>query len=318
MKMKSLIQLWQDSSAENALEDLKWLSQLSSKLGYKAIVDGADTKRSCSLLSIKNDKRLTSNAEIVKRLTQSQPWTKQAQACHAYFAQLFFALTSISKPWKAWVLERKEAEFKKTLDKLLSAFLQTSRGRAMSIEGKIAALKYQQELLKLWLDNPPSFPTQAVNPDKVILKYRGVIYRRNALGELIVLAAQAKHYVENIKELAIESQGKFTLPAEETSASKILSLIKQAPSWPEEQYAHEVLENAGMAQAKAVRFFLQEQELGDLTEEEFTRILEARTQLFATLGDCIQHSINAHTAQLDATARIIKLAEEILATIKAT
>ncbi len=316
--MKSIIQLWQNLNAENALEDLKRLAQPSSKLGYKASVDGADTKRTCSLLSIKNDKQLTSNAEIVKRLTQSQPWTKQAQACHAYFAQLFFALTSISKPWKAWVLERKEAEFKKTLDKLLSAFLQTSRGRAMSIEGKIAALKYQQELLTLWLDNPPSLPAPAANQDKVTLKYRGVIYRRNALGELIVLAAQAKHYVENIKALAMESHGEFALRAEGSSASNILSVIKNAPWWPEELYAHEVMENAAMAQAKAVRFFLQEQELGDLTEEEFTRILEARAQLFATLGDCIQHSINAHTAQLDATARIIKLAEEMLATIKAT
>lgn len=316
--MKSIIQLWQDSSAENALEDLKRLAQLSSKLGYKASVDGADTKRTCSLLSTKNDKQLSSNAEIVTRLTQSQPWTKQAQACHAYFAQLFFALTSISKPWKAWVLERKEAEFKKPLDKLLSAFLQTSRGRAMSIEGKIAALKYQQDLLKLWLDNPPSFPTPAVNQDKVILKYRGVMYRRNALGELIVLAAQAKHYVENIKELAMESHGEFPLPTEGASASNILSLIKKAPWWPEEEYAHEVLQNAEMAQAKAVRFFLQEQELGDLTEGEFTRILEARAQLFSTLGDCIQHSINAHSAQMDATARIIKLAEDMLAKIKAT
>lgn len=317
--MKSLVRFWQDKSSANALEELKTLAQLSSRLAYKASVDGSETKQACRQLSTKYDKHLTSNAAIVKRLTQSQPWTKKAAACHANFSQVFFSLTSISRPWKTWVLERDETEFKKTLDKLLSAFLQTSRGRVMSLEGRIYALEYQQDLLKLWLETPPSLPTPTENAEENTLTYRGVTYRRNALGELITLAAQAKHYAGDIKALTIETgSDEFTQPAAEKSAAQLLSLIKHAPYRPEEQFSFTVLETADFIQAKAARFFLSEQNLGNLTVEEFTRILAAREQLFSALSDCIQSSISAHNAQLRSTSRLIKLAEVMLESIKTT
>ncbi len=307
MNMNFLIHHWQELTAKGALEELKQLALQSDKLAFKAIVDGSEVKRGCLHLSTQNDKRLSSNAEIVKRLSQSQPWAKKINDGNAYFSQAFLALTAISAPWKRWVLERNDPEFTKSLDKLLNALVQTSKGRVMVLQASIDAVTYQQELLTLWLENPPALPTSAANEEKGTFVYRGVTYRINALGALLTLAAQTNYYVAGLKALAVQSKADFTIPSGEASAANILSLIRVAPWWPEEQFANEVLENAKLIRAKATSFFFHEQELGDLTQDEYRRILEVRVQLFSALTDCNQSTIEAYKAQLKSTDRIIEL-----------
>jgi hypothetical protein len=250
----------------------------------------------------------------VKRLTQVLPWEEKADACNADFARVYVAVTSVSKPWKAWVLELNEPAIKKVLNELLRAFIQTAKARAMSLDARVAAINYQQEVLKRWLETPPSFP----NGDKVTsnLRYRGVEYRRNVQEELITLSAQARHYADKIKALAIEpSRVKLAHTVKETTAAEALKLLKQSLFCPEEVFAHAVLETAVMIRDKVYRIFVLEQNLGDLTSEEFAKILEERSRVFQALHDCNQRSKDAYLAQQASTARIVGLAEEMLTRI---
>ncbi len=313
MKLKSFFQSWQNRFYRSELEELVRIQKLSRSLASKASLNGSAAKLSSGQLSPISHRQLSS-VDLVKRLIQVLPWEEKADACNADFARVFFAVTSISRPWKAWVLELNEPAIKKVLNELLRAFIQTAKARAMSLEARVAAINYQQELLKRWLETPPSFP----KGDKVTLnlRYRGVEYRRNVQEELITLSAQARHYADKIKILAIEpSREKLAHTVKETTAAEALKLIKQSLFCPEEVFAHAVLETAVMIREKVYRIFVLEQNLGDLTSEEFTEILKERSRVFQALHYCNQRSIDAYLAQQASTARIVGLAEEMLTRI---
>ncbi len=315
---------YQQKRAEAALEELRPIVRRAEKLAYKAGFDGSQLLQECKSLQGSYELKLLNNSRIVRLLRSSSELSSKADTCSRYFGSVFFDLTSFSRPFSHRVIDCPNTDVKKATAKLLAAFIRTCQGRTMALQGRIEVLKYQEDLVNLWLEHPPTLPptSDKAREKAEVFVYRGVSYSLNALDEILTYSAQAQHIASDMKKLveagaAQEHTGAqaLTLVASGASNAKILGKIGSAPRCQKEQFAFEVLGTGMLIEARVARFLQCEQNLGNLTEEEFTRVLEARQRLGAAYIGCLQCSAVAYKAQIDSTTELIELAQALLVNV---
>ncbi len=315
----------QQQRAEAALEELQPLVRRAEKLAYKGAFDGSRVLQECKSLQGSYDLKLLSNSRIARLLSSNSANTSKVDACSRYFGTVFFDVTSFSRPFKPRVFDYSNTDVKKAAAKLLAAFIRTCQGRTMALQGRIEALKYQEELVNLWLEHPPTLPPSKdqTSEQPTVAVYRGVSYRVNNLEGIVTFAAQAQHLANGMKNLIDagiaqiqENDESSTSPVLGATRGKILRLISSAPRSLRETLAAEILGMAELIEARVTRFFQCEEDLGNLTAEEFTRVLEARQHLAAAYIDCLKCSAAAHKEQIDSTQQLIELSQALLAKLQ--
>lgn len=311
--------------AEAALEELQPLVRRAEKLAYKGAFDGSRVLQECKSLQASYDLKLLTNSRIARLLSSNSANTSKVDACSRYFGTVFFDVTSFSRPFRPRVFDYSNTDVKKAAAKLLAAFIRTCQGRTMALQGRIEALKYQEELVNLWLEHPPTLPQSKdqTSEQTAVAVYRGVSYRVNNLEGIVTFAAQAQHLANGMKNQVDagiaqiqENDQSSTSPVPGATRGKILRLISLAPRSLRETLAAEILGMAELIEARVTRFFQCEEDLGNLTAEEFTRVLEARQHLAAAYIDCLKCSAVAHKAQIDSTQQLIELSQALLAKLQ--
>lgn len=314
----------QQQRAEAALEELQPLVRRAEKLAYKGAFDGSRVLQECKSLQGSYDLKLLTNSRIARLLSSKSATSSKIDACSRYFGTVFFDVTSFSRPFRPRVFDYSNSDVKKAATKLLAAFIRTCQGRTMALQGSIEALKYQEDLVNLWLEHPPTQPSNDKASEKAeALVYRGVSYSLNALDEILTYSAQAQHIASDMNKLvetrtAHEHAGTqaLTMVTEGASSAKILSQIGSAPRSQNERFAFEVLGAGALIEARVARFFQCEQNLGDLTSEDFARVLTARQRLASAYIDCLKCSAVAYKAQIDSTQHLIELTQALLGTVQ--
>lgn len=319
----------QQQRVEAALEELQPMVRRAEKLAYKGAFDGSRVLQECKSLQGSYDLKLLSNSRIARLLSSNSANTSKVNACSRYFGTVFFDVTSFSRPFRPRVFDYSNTDVKKAAAKLLAAFIRTCQGRTMALQGRIEALKYQEELVNLWLEHPPTLPPSndqanaQASEQAAVAVYRGVSYRVNNLEGIVTFAAQAQHLANGMKNQVDagiaqiqENDKSSTSPVFGATRSKILRLISSAPRSLRETLAAEILGMAELIEARVTRFFQCEQDLGNLTAEEFTRVLEARQHLAAAYIDCLKCSAVAYKAQIDSTQNLIELTQALLAKLQ--